>query len=240
MGVSIHLASVSKTFGPHMVLKNIDLNITGGRCLGLLGASGSGKTTLLRLVAGLEQVDGGEIRIDDAIMDNGSSYTQPHLRHVGLVFQDLALWPHLTARQHLDLVARSRDSSRAERRAQVGGWLDRMHLTPHANRRPDQLSGGEQQRLALARTLVPGPRILLLDEPFAGCDRPLAEEMKSLVREFHGALGLTTILVSHDWRDMEGLVEGLAVLEGGCIMVHGAPEKVQAEVQGKPLEQFFR
>lgn len=224
----ITLAGVSKSFGARQVLSGLTLEVTPGSCLGLLGASGSGKTTLLRIIAGLERPDAGTVQIQGRVVDGGATYLAPHERHVGLVFQDLALWPHLTAQEHLALVARPLGLNRRARRQLVSSWLERVRLDGQARQRPDQLSGGEQQRLALARTLLPGPQILLLDEPFAGCDLPLVREMKDLVRRLHSELGLTTVLVSHDWRDMEDLVDDLALMRGGRIAVRAAASAPEA------------
>ncbi|MBN1476883.1 ATP-binding cassette domain-containing protein [Candidatus Sumerlaeota bacterium] len=236
----ISVAGVHLAFRRREVLRGFDLAVEPGACVGLLGVSGSGKTTALRILAGLERPQRGEVRIGDEIVTGDGVFVSPHRRGVGLVFQDLALWPHLTARGHLDLVARALGLSRAERRARVGEWLERCRLTSVARQRPDQLSGGEQQRLALARTLLPEPHVLLLDEPFAACDRPLVEDLKALVAEIHRGQHLTTLMVSHDWRDMEGLVDSVAVLEAGHVAVHGTAAQAMAHLADSPLGRFFR
>jgi iron(III) transport system ATP-binding protein len=236
----ISVSGVRLAFGRREVLRGFDLAVEPGACVGLLGISGSGKTTALRILAGLERPQAGEVRIGEELVTGDGAFVSPHRRGVGLVFQDLALWPHLSARGHLDLVARTLSLSRAERRARVGEWLERCRLMPVARQRPDQLSGGEQQRLALARTLLPEPRVLLLDEPFAACDRPLVEELKALVSEIHRDQHLTTLMVSHDWRDMEDLVDSVAVLEGGRVAVHGSAEAVEVHLADSPLGRFFK
>ncbi len=210
----IALAKIEKRFGARTVLRGFDLTVGPGTCLGLLGPSGSGKTTALRLIAGLERPDAGTVTLGERVVDDGRVFVAPDQRGVGLVFQDLALWPHLTAEEHLDLVARPLRLSRAERRARVSEWIARCRLDHCVRQRPDALSGGEQQRLALARTLLPAPRILLLDEPFTGCDRPLVEELKELVATLHREQGLTTVLVSHDERDVADLADAAVRIEG--------------------------
>jgi len=215
--VSVTLARIRKRYGAREILRDVELEVSAGACLGLLGVSGSGKTTILRIIAGLERPDVGSVTLGDKTVDDGRAFVPPHARRVGMVFQDLALWPHLTAEQHLTLVAKALRLGRTDRRRVAGEWLERCHLESVHRSRPDQLSGGERQRLALARTLLPEPRILLLDEPYTGLDSDLASEMKALVTQLHRSRGLTTIVVSHDPRDMEGLVDSTARLTDGVV-----------------------
>lgn len=215
--MSVVLAGLRKRFGAREILRGVDLDVPSGACVGLLGVSGSGKTTILRVIAGLERSSEGAVTLGDTLVDGGNRFVPPHARRVGLVFQDLALWPHLTAEQHLELVARARGVSRRERHGLAAHWLERCHLTTVRRQRPDQLSGGERQRLALARTLLPEPRVLLLDEPYTGLDPTLAGEMKEMVAQLHREQQLTSILVSHDPRDMEGLADRVVRLEQGVI-----------------------
>jgi iron(III) transport system ATP-binding protein len=225
--VKIALTNIARRFGERQVLRGLSLTVEPGTFLGLLGDSGSGKTTTLRIIAGLERPDQGTVELDDKVMDDGRRFIPPDQRTVGLVFQDLALWPHLTAAEHLDLIARPLRLSREKRRARVDQWLERCRLTDCRRQRPDQLSGGEQQRLALARTLLPEPGVLLLDEPFTGCDRPLVGAMKKLVGALHRERGLTTILVSHDVRHLEELVSQVALLRDGNITAVGSPSALK-------------
>lgn len=230
----IRIDQVTKTLGRRRVLDGLTLDVPHGEALGLIGRSGAGKTTLLRIVAGLDQPDAGRVWLEGRDMTTA----EPHGRRVGLVFQDLALWPHLTALQHLLLVAEPLRLARGERRRRAFAWLERLQIGGAAARRPDQISGGERQRLALSRALLPEPRILLLDEPFTGCDPPLVAELQRLVDGLRRDLGLTVMLVSHDWRHLEGLAGRVALLDGGRIVIDAAPEEVRRAVQGTPLASF--
>lgn len=215
--MSVVIRDLTKSFSKRRILNGLNLTVKDGSCLGLMGASGSGKSTLLRIIAGFEVPDCGQVVLHDTIASSKSTlHLSPNQRSVGLVFQDLALWPHLTVKQHLKLVARHVGRS-VDRARKIGEWLDRCQINHLVKSRPHQLSGGERQRLALARTLLPEPKVILLDEPFAGLDRPLVEEMKALVRQFQRDLGATMIMVSHDERDLEG-ADRMVRLEDGVIL----------------------
>lgn len=231
--MSVRLDHLCKRFGAREILRGVELDVPSGACLGLLGVSGSGKTTVLRIIAGLERPDAGKVTLGERAVDDGRTFVPPHARRVGMVFQDLALWPHLTAEQHLTLVTRALNLGRGERRRLAGEWLERCHLENVRRSRPDQLSGGEKQRLALARTLLPEPRVLLLDEPYTGLDPELGNEMKALVARFHRDQGLTTIIVSHDPRDMEGLADSCVRLRDGVI-ADDAPMSSPAKLPSPP------
>jgi ABC-type Fe3+/spermidine/putrescine transport system ATPase subunit len=181
----LRLRAVTKRFSGRAVVDFVSLAVDAGEIVALLGASGSGKTTLLRLIAGLETPDGGEIRIDgERVAEAGRNLLPPHRRGVGFVFQDLALWPHLTVEGNLNFVLASARTPKRERKERIAETLRMARVEDFARRYPAQLSGGEQQRAALARAVVGKPRLLLLDEPMAHLDLHLKigllEDLKSL------------------------------------------------------------
>lgn len=212
-----------------LVLDGCGLHVPEGAHVLLTGPSGAGKTTLLRLIAGLETPEAGEIRLRDRLVAaKGTSLVPGNRRAVGLVFQDLGLWPSLTVRQHLEGVLHRSGLAHEERLARVRSTLDDFRLTGLEERRPAQLSGGEQQRLALARGLVVRPHWLLLDEPFAGLDLVLRLELSALVRALHRRWGLTLVTVSHQPSDALNLgVDYVAVLEDSRV--------VESFVPGDPI-----
>jgi iron(III) transport system ATP-binding protein len=195
----IELAGVWKTFGERVVLNDLSLRIEKAERLVLFGPSGSGKTTVLRLLAGLEVPDKGEIRIANRIVANsGKNFVPPEKRDLGMVFQDLALWPHMTVQENLTFGLNARGVPKREAHVRVREMLQRVGLEHRIDAKPHQLSGGEQQRVALARALVPRPSILLMDEPLSSLDderkRAITSDLLSLQDQF----GFTLIYVTHD------------------------------------------
>jgi ABC-type Fe3+/spermidine/putrescine transport system ATPase subunit len=215
----LRLVGVTKVYGARAVVQNLSLDVAAGESIAVLGPSGSGKTTVLRLIAGLERPDAGEIWIDGRQMAaNGRQMVPAHERHVGLVFQDLALWPHLTVRDNLAFVVNGSGSTKVERGPRVEHALATCHVDSRlAGRYPHELSGGEQQRVALARAIAGCPRVLLLDEPFSSLD---AELRATLRQEFAGLqreLGLTTVYVTHDTADAAVVADRTVVMRDGRV-----------------------
>lgn len=196
----LRLTGVAKRFGAHGGVHDLSLDVDEGDSLVVFGPSGSGKTTLLRLIAGLEVPDRGEVWLDGRqVASARRNIVPPHARRIGFVFQDLALWPHLTARQNLEFVA---TGPRRERKDRVEEALGLCRVEAGlASRFPHQLSGGEQQRVALARALVGAPRLLLLDEPLSSLDPELRITLRAELQDLQRRLALTTISVSHDADD---------------------------------------
>jgi iron(III) transport system ATP-binding protein len=186
----------------------------GGR-LAIVGPSGSGKTTLLRCLAGLERQDQGSIRIGDRVMADASTFVPPDRRQLGLVFQDGALWPHMTALQHLTFAAPQLDRSAAM------ALLERAGLGPQAHKKPAAMSGGEAQRLGLLRSLAPSPAVLLLDEPLRSVDVHQRDAMVLLLRTLADERHLTTVLVTHDRDEALALATDLVVLHDGRLVEQG-------------------
>jgi ABC-type Fe3+/spermidine/putrescine transport system ATPase subunit len=196
----------------------VSLEVAAGEALVILGPSGCGKTKLLRLVAGLDVPDDGEIWLDSRpVARTGRSLEPPHGRRIGFVFQDLALWPHLTVRGNLTFVMGSVGVAKTVWDERVRSVLELVRIDALANRYPHQLSGGEQQRAALARALVGEPRVLLLDEPFSSLDPELRRALRAELAALQRTLALTTIYVTHDRDDALALADRVVVMRAGRI-----------------------
>ncbi len=212
----IELDGVSKTFGERVVLNDLSLKIEKAERLVLFGPSGSGKTTVLRLVAGLEVPDGGEIRIEGRIVaSSGKNLVPPEKRDLGMVFQDLALWPHMTVQQNLMFGLNARRVKKREAEVRVREMLNRVGLEHRSEAKPHQLSGGEQQRVALARALVTQPSILLMDEPLSSLEDERKRTIASDLLGLHSQFGFTLIYVTHDRSEADMLASRVCQLRDG-------------------------
>ena len=223
-----HLAivNVSKRFGSHQALSNVSLDGVAGEAIVILGPSGCGKTTLLRLIAGLEVPDRGEIRLAGAkVSAAGRALVPAHERSIGFVFQDLALWPHLTVQKNLDFVIESTKTPRADRKARAHEVMTLVRIEPLSSRYPHELSGGEQQRVALARALVGQPRLLLFDEPLSSLDAELRATLRAELARLQRALRVTTVYVTHDREDVAVLADRVVEMRGGRIVSMSNPQK---------------
>ena len=200
----IRLVQVTKRFDNRTVIDRVSLDVTEGEVIALLGPSGSGKTTVLRLIAGLEKLDSGEVWIAGQLVGaRGQNLLPPRARGIGFVFQDLALWPHLTVEGNLDFVLSCGRMKRAERQERIAEVLRMVHALPFAKSYPAQLSGGEQQRAAIARAIVGQPQLLLLDEPMSSLDSDLKASLLHELTTLQKALKITTVYVTHN-RDEAG------------------------------------
>jgi iron(III) transport system ATP-binding protein len=215
----LRLQNVTKTYATRTAVQSLSLDVAPEESIAVLGPSGCGKTTVLRLIAGLERPDGGEIWIDGRKVAGGGHNTVPaYERRVGLVFQDLALWPHLTVRDNLAFVVASTAIPTHQRAARIGDTLRVCRVDPRlADRFPHELSGGEQQRVAVARALVGTPRVLLLDEPFSNLDADLRVALRQEIAALQRQLRLTTIYVTHDRADATALAHRTVVMRDGRI-----------------------
>ena len=220
--VSISLESVTHRYGDAMAVEGVSLDIRPGELVALLGPSGCGKTTLLRIVAGLVSQSGGSVRLDGEVVD----CLPPNERGAGIVFQNYALFPHMTVAANVAYGLRARGRPRAELERVVGQMLDLVRMTPYAKRYPRELSGGQQQRVALARTLAVQPRVLLLDEPFAALDKNLRLDMQIEIRRIQRELGITTLIVTHDQDEAMSMADRIAVMNGGVLEQFDAPERL--------------
>lgn len=215
----LSLTSVTKRFATHQAVDSVSLEAVAGDAIVILGPSGCGKTTLLRLIAGLEVPDSGEIWLAGAqAAGAGRSMMPAHERGIGFVFQDLALWPHLTVQQNLNFVLESVKMPRAGRAARAFEALKLVRVEQLSSRYPHQLSGGEQQRVALARALVGQPRVLLLDEPFSSLDPELRDALRSELARLQRTLEVTTVYVTHDQGDAAILADRVIEMRAGRIV----------------------
>jgi molybdate transport system ATP-binding protein len=209
---------------------DIALSVAPGEVVALLGPNGAGKSTALRMLAGLLSVQDGVVRLGGSVLEDTTARVRltPEQRHVGVVFQDYLLFPHLSARENVAFGLRARGVDRAEARLRADRWLDRVGLADHAGRRPRQLSGGEAQRVALARALASEPALLLLDEPLAALDAGTRLEVRADLRKHLAGYGGATVVVTHDALDAMVLADRLVVLEDGHVVQSGSPREVAA------------
>jgi ABC-type Fe3+/spermidine/putrescine transport system ATPase subunit len=231
----VRLDGVGKRYGDLWAVRDVSFRVVRGAFYTLLGPSGCGKTTLLRIVAGFVQPDAGGIWLDDRRIDA----VPPWRRGVGLVFQNYALWPHLTVFENVAFGLRERRVPGPALRARVAGVLEQVGLAGLGGRRPGQLSGGQQQRVALARTLVVEPRILLLDEPLSNLDAQLRAQMRVELARLQREVGITTIYVTHDQAEALALSTRVAVLSGGVVVQEGTPWEVYHRPRTRFVAEFI-
>jgi len=221
----VKVEGLTKRYAPHAppAVDGLVLTVARGEVLCLLGPSGCGKTTLLRLIAGFERPDSGCVEVAGKVVAHDRVMVRPEHRRIGFVFQDFALFPHLTV---LDNVAFGLRGSREEKRARAAEVLALVGLTVFDSRYPHQLSGGQQQRVALARALAPQPHILLLDEPFSNLDASLRGSTRDEVRAILARSGTTAIMVTHDQEEALSFGDRIAVMRDGKVQQVGTPEEV--------------
>jgi iron(III) transport system ATP-binding protein len=218
---AICIHGVSKRFGAVQAVSDAQLCVERGELVALLGPSGCGKTTLLRLVAGFEQPDAGEVRLGDRIVAGPSTWVSPERRRVGLVFQDYALFSHLTVSENIGF-----GIPRRGRRQRVTELLGLTGLAELGDRYPYELSGGQQQRVAVARALAPRPDVILLDEPWSNIDPLLRASMRDELSQILRAAEATVLLVTHDREEAFSLADRVALMSAGSIAQAGTPEEV--------------
>jgi iron(III) transport system ATP-binding protein len=233
--VRISVANLTKRFGPLAVVSEVSLSIEEGELFTLLGPSGCGKTTLLRLIAGFYAPDGGEIRFDDRVVNA----VPPHERGIGMVFQNYALWPHMTVSGNVSYGLKLRKVAAAEMAARVEGVLEKVKLGGLGGRFPGQLSGGQQQRVALARALVLNPEILLLDEPLSNLDAKIRVQVRAEIRKLQKELGITTIYVTHDQEEALTLSDRIAVFNQGKVFQIGPPKALYERPANRFVADFI-
>jgi len=205
----------------HQVVDRLDFSLDEGSIGCLLGPSGCGKTTVLRAIAGFERSQGGSIRIGGQVVSDARTHLPPEHRRIGMVFQDYALFPHLTVRENIGF---GLDAMGADmRRGRIDEMLELVGLSAQAQRYPHELSGGQQQRVALARALAPAPRLMLLDEPFSNLDVELRERLSLEVRDILKATGTTAILVTHDQHEAFAVADVIGLMHDGKLQQWDTP-----------------
>jgi putative spermidine/putrescine transport system ATP-binding protein/spermidine/putrescine transport system ATP-binding protein len=226
----VRFNAVTKRYGQAVAVRRLSLAIPKGIFFSLLGPSGCGKTTTLRLIAGFETADEGEIYIRDTPV----THVVPYRRDFAMVFQNFALFPHLSVADNVAFGLRMSGVPRAERRKAVADALDMVKLSGFAGRFPKQLSGGQQQRVAIARAIVMKPAVLLLDEPLGALDKNLRESMQGELRALQRALQMTTVFVTHDQEEALTMSDQVAVMRDGLIEQVGAPR----DIYERPRTEF--
>lgn len=220
--VVVACRNVRKMFGDVVGVRNASLELARGELLAVLGRSGCGKTTLLRMIAGLERVSDGRIAIEGRVVDGDGVFIPPEKRGVGVVFQDYALFPHLTVEQNVAYGL----PRRTRRSRLIDEMLDMTGLVSLRDRRPHELSGGERQRTALARALAPRPAVVLLDEPFSSLDTSLRESVRGDVLELLRTAGASAVLVTHDQEEALSVADRVSVMSDGRVVQTGTPAEV--------------
>jgi sulfate transport system ATP-binding protein len=228
--MSISIENVSKRFGDFVALDDVSLEVPTGSLVALLGPSGSGKSTLLRIIAGLEQADGGSIRI----AEEDVSATSPQDRGIGFVFQHYAAFKHMTVFENVAFGLRIRRRPKAEIKQRVHELLELVQLEGMAKRYPAQLSGGQRQRMGLARALAVDPKVLLLDEPFGALDAQVRKELRTWLRRLHDETHTTTVIVTHDQEEAMEVAETVAVMNRGKVEQVAGP----VELYEHPANEF--
>ncbi len=235
MTAFIRFDHISKVFGPIQVVDDLNLEVNKGEFLSLLGPSGSGKTTILMMLAGFEAPSDGRILLDGQRIDQ----LPPHKRQMGVVFQNYALFPHMSVGENVAFPLEMRRCPRHEIAERVSRALDMVRLSHLADRKPSQLSGGQQQRVALTRALVFEPTVILMDEPLGALDKQLRESMQLEIRELHRRLGVTVVFVTHDQSEALTMSDRIAVLNGGRIEQLDSPQGIYDAPRSRFVAQFI-
>ena len=233
----LELSGVHKDYGPETVVSGLNLTVREGELLTLLGPSGCGKTTTLRMIAGLEEPTEGTVTVGDEIVAGDGTTVPPEERDVGMVFQEFALFPHLTVAENVAFGLDSPGSKAAD--ARVAALLDLVGLAEYGDRSPGDLSGGQRQRVALARSLAPEPDVLLLDEPFSNLDVRLRVEMREEVRRILKEAGVTAVSVTHDQEEALSISDRVAVMHDGCIEQVGDTGEVFEHPESRFVASFL-
>lgn len=222
MSVNIKIKNAVKRYGTNTVISDISLDIKEGEFFTLLGPSGCGKTTLLRMIAGFNTIEGGDFFFNDKRINA----IDPSKRNIGMVFQNYAIFPHLTVKQNVAFGLKNRKYSKEDSERETLKFLELMQIEQFKDRMPDKLSGGQQQRVALARSLVIQPDVLLMDEPLSNLDAKLRVEMRSVIKEIQNRVGITTVYVTHDQEEAMAVSDRIAVMKDGVIQHLGTPKDI--------------
>lgn len=237
MSTYLQISTVSKYYSSkeNKALENVSLEINKGELVALVGESGSGKTTLLRVIAGLEKAQDGSLVVDDKLLFDQKSFTRPEKRKIGMVFQDYALFPHMTVEKNVAFGL----PKNANKKQIVEETLDLVGLSEFAKRYPHELSGGQQQRVALARAIAPKPSVILLDEPFSNLDEVLKEQVREDLKKIIRIANTTAIFVTHDTKDALGTADRIAILKKGKLQQFDSPQNLYIKPLNKYVASFF-
>ena len=235
MSNAVIINNAVKKYGDFIALKGVSLNIKEGEFFTLLGPSGCGKTTLLRMIAGFNSIEGGEFYFGDKLINA----VPAHKRDIGMVFQNYAIFPHLTVEENVAYGLKARKVPKAEIEPRVKEALELVQIAHLAKRKPNELSGGQQQRVALARAFVIEPSVLLMDEPLSNLDAKLRVQMRTVIKKLQRKLGITTIYVTHDQEEALAISDRIAVMKDGVIMQCGTPTEIYAKPQNPFVAGFI-
>ena len=233
--LNISINSITKTYGDFHALNDVNLEVNSGEFLTLLGPSGSGKTTLLMVLAGFTRPDYGSVKFgeEEVILK------PPHLREIGMVFQNYALFPHMNVEDNIGYPQKLRGVSKSETKLNVDEALSIVKLDGLGKRRVGELSGGQKQRVALARAIVFKPKILLMDEPLSALDKKLREEMQIELRQLHDSLNITTVYVTHDQKEALTMSDRIAVINDGQLMQLDTPNEIYKRPNNAFIADFI-
>ena len=222
MSVNIKIENAQKRYGDNIIIENLSLDIKQGEFFTLLGPSGCGKTTLLRMIAGFNSIENGNFYFNEKRIND----LDPAKRNIGMVFQNYAIFPHLTVEQNVEFGLKNRKISKEEMKTETEKFLKLMQIDEYRDRMPERLSGGQQQRVALARALVIKPDVLLMDEPLSNLDAKLRVEMRTVIKEIQNSIGITTVYVTHDQEEAMAVSDRIAVMKDGEIQHLGQPKDI--------------
>ena len=232
----LEIRHLVRRYGGRVVVDDVSLKVGPGQVTCLLGPSGCGKSTTLRMIAGVEMQDSGEIRVDGALVCDTVTRVPPERRHIGLMFQDFALFPHLRVGEN---VAFGLEGVKADKGARVNELLTRVGMDRYADAYPHELSGGEQQRVALARALAPRPRIMLMDEPFSGLDNRLRDGIRDETLDILREQDTAVLLVTHEPEEAMRMADEIALMRAGRIVQQGAPYNIYNAPVDRDAVAFF-
>jgi len=231
----LSLKDISKSYDGRRVVSDVSLDVMPGQVTCLLGPSGCGKSTTLRIVAGVEEQDTGTLHVDGELIADGTTMRPPEQRSIGLIFQDFALFPHLSVSQNVAFGLRRSDNA-SDRVAEL---LGKVGMSAYLDRFPHELSGGEQQRVALARALAPRPKIMLMDEPFSGLDDRLRDDIRDETLDVLTAEGTAVLLVTHEPTEAMRMADEIALMRDGKIVQRGAPYNIYNTPVDRAAAAFF-
>ena len=238
----IEFKNISKKYSDITIIEDFNLNIERGQFVSLLGPSGCGKTTSLRMLAGLEQNNGGSITLDGVTLSDAEKniFVQPEKRKLGMVFQSYAVWPHMNVFENVAFPLKMTGTSKDEIKSRVQEILKVVELDRYETRKPNELSGGQQQRVALARGLVMNPKALLLDEPLSNLDTKLREKMRTDIKEIQKRMNITMIYVTHDQLEAKTMSDLIVVMNKGQIVQSGTVKEIYSNPNSEFVAEFIR